>query len=192
MILDREQAMTTRVYSHLFSCLFDQPEPVGRLGRGVHHSIFRSTQWRAIDGDQLTAPRIHDFAVIWDEDHDERVVRVAERLHMAGLLWPVVFIGERKGVVTLLLDYMGGPELWQDETVWLDRMRKVASHADDTDDWGVDIGMYQRMVVFEEGARTDPKRIIAEDPARVIPYLQAIDVLWLLGDREDAYGAGAR
>lgn len=184
--------MPTRTYSHLFSCLYDQPEPIGRLGRGVHYSVFRSTQWRAIDGDHLTAPRVHDFAVIWDEDHDERVIRVAERLHMAGLLWPVVFIGERKGVVTLLLDYMGGPDVFVDESVWLDKIRTVASHADETDDWQVEIGMYQRLVVIEEGARTDAKRIIPEDEARVVPYLQAIDVLWLLGDREDAYGPGAR
>lgn len=181
-----------RVYSNLFSCLYDQPEPVGRLGLGVHHSVFRSTQWRAIDGDHLTAPRIHDFAVIWDEDHDERVVRVAERLHMAGLLWPLVFIGERKGVVTLLLDYMGGPELWQDETVWLDKIHNVASHADDTDNWEVEIGMYHRMVVLEEGTQTNAIRIVPEDETRVVLYLQAIDVLWLLGNREDAYGPGAR
>lgn len=183
--------MTTRHYSHLFSCLYDQPAPIGRLGRGVHHSVFRSTQWRAIDGDHLRAPRIHDFAVIWDDDHDERVIRVAERLHMEGLLWPVVFIGERKGVVTLLLDYMGGPELFADESVWIDKIRKVASHADDTDDWQVELGMYQRLVALDEGSQTDPRRIIPEDEARVVPYLQSIDVLWLLGDREDTYGAGA-
>lgn len=183
--------MTTPVYSQLFSCLYDQSEPVGRLGRGTHHSVFRSTQWRAIDGDHLTAPRIHDFAVIWDEDHDTRVIRVVERLHMEGLLWPVVFVGERKGVVTLLLDYMGGPDVFVDASTWLDKIREVASKADD-DDWAVEIGMYHRMVVIEEGTQTTPLRIIPDDPARVVLYLQSIDVMWQLGDREDAYGADAR
>lgn len=184
--------MTTRTYSHLFSCLYDQPDPVGRLGRGVHYSVFRSTQWRAIDGDHLRAPRIHDFAVIWDEDHDERVIHVAERLHMAGLLWPVVFLGERKGVLTVLLDYMAGPNLFMDESVWIEKIRDVASQADDTDDWQVEIGMFHRMVVLDEGTQTDAKRIIPEDETRVILYLQAIDVLWQLGDREEAYGEDAR
>jgi len=191
IFLDQEKALTMRHYSHLFSCLYDQAEPIGRLGRGTHHSVFRSTQWKAIDGDHLRAPRIHDFAVIWDEDHDERVIRVAEHLHMSGLLWPVVFIGERKGVVTLLLDSMGGPGVFPDEKKWIEKIREVAGKAIAGDDWDVDIGMYERLVVIEEGSQTQPKRIIPDDAARVVPYLQAIDALWLLGDREDAYGVDA-
>lgn len=183
--------MITRHYSHLFSCLHDQTAPVGRLGGGVHHSVFSSTQWRAIDGDHLRAPRIHDFAVIWDEDHDERVIRVAERLHIEGLLWLVVFIGERKGVVTLLLVYMDGPEVFTDESVWIDRLRKVAGHTEDVDDCQVEIGIYQRLVEIDESSQTDPVHIIPVDRERVVPYLQAIDAPWLLGDREDAYGMAA-
>ncbi len=180
-----------RHYSYLFSCLYDQPAPVGRLGRGVHYSVFRSTQWRAINADHLTAPRIHDFAIIWDEDHDERVIRVAERLHMEGLLWPVVFMGERKGEVTLLLDYFGGPEVFAGNAGWIDKIRKVAACADETDHWHVEIGMYQRLFDIEAGSQTDPKRIIPEESERVVPFLQAIDVLWQIGYREDAYGTGA-
>lgn len=189
MILDQEQAMTTPpFYSHLLSCLHDQPGPVGRLGRGVHHSVFRSTQWRAIDGDVLSAPRVHDFAVIWDEDHDVRVIGVAERLHLAGLLWPVCFIGERKGSVTLLLDYMAGPEVFADEGVWIDRIREVASSAGG-DEWRVEIGMFQHLVDADEGTpQTDPAGIIPEPRERVLPYLQAIDALWQVGDREEPGG----
>jgi hypothetical protein len=51
--------------------------------------------------------------------------------------------------------------------------------------------MYDRLIELGENTQTDPKSIIPEDPARVVPYLQAIDVLWLLGDREGTYGATA-
>ncbi|WP_257792875.1 hypothetical protein [Azospirillum argentinense] len=34
--------MTTAFYSHIFSCLYDEPAPIGRLGRSAHHSVFRS------------------------------------------------------------------------------------------------------------------------------------------------------
>jgi hypothetical protein len=154
----------------------------------VHHSVFRSTQWRAIDGDVLSAPRVHDFAVIWDEDHDVRVIGVAERLHLAGLLWPVCFIGERKGSVTLLLDYMAGPEVFADEGVWIDRIREVASSAGG-DEWRVEIGMFQHLVDADEGTpQTDPAGIIPEPRERVLPYLQAIDALWQVGDREEPGG----
>jgi hypothetical protein len=41
--------------------------------------------------------------VIWDEDHDERVIGVVERMYFAGLLHPVLFVGERKGSLTVVL-----------------------------------------------------------------------------------------
>ena len=179
--------MTIRAYSHLFSCMHDQPAPVGALGRGAHHSIFRSVQWRDVSGEPFGRGRIHDFGVIWDEDHDERVIRAAERLHLADLLWPVVFVGERKGTVTLLLDYMGAGGFLYPDASWLEKIRTVASAQDD-DDWNVEIGMYHRMTVVGEDNQTDPKRIIAADHDRVIRYLQGIDALWQLGDHEAPKG----
>ena len=83
---------------------------------------------------------------------------------------------------------MGGPDVFVDESVWIDRIREVASRADDTDDWQVELGMFHRMVALEEGTMTKPMRIIPEDAERVVPYLQAIDVLWQLGDREEPGG----
>ena len=44
---------------------------------------------------------LHDFAVIWDEDHDERVIWVAEQLYVRGMLPCVLSIGERKANVTV-------------------------------------------------------------------------------------------
>jgi len=173
--------MTTRIYSHLFSCLHDEPAPVGRLGRGAHHSVFRSVQWHDIGGDPLDRGRVHDFAVIWDEDHDERVIRVIERLHIAGLLWPIVFIGERKGVVTILFAQMDGP-LQDNKSDHLTRIREIAEDAAE-DSWTLQTSWFQRVEVLEEGTAYNGAGIINDDDWRVAGYLQGIDALWQLGEK---------
>lgn len=83
-------------YSHFFSTLYDEQKPVGRLGRGTHYSVLRAVLW---DDSQ---PQWHDFAVVWDEDHDHRIIWVIEQLHIRRLLRNIVAIGERKGGVTIL------------------------------------------------------------------------------------------
>src|SRR5688572_1906398 len=80
------------VYSKLFACLYDEPAPVGNLGRGTHYSVMRSVEWLDVVRRPLPLPEIHDFAVIWDEDHDSRVIEAVERIYMAGLLSPIQFI----------------------------------------------------------------------------------------------------
>lgn len=180
MILDREQAMTERQYSHLMSCIHDQPAPLGAIGRGAHHSVFRTVQWRALDGEAVDTGRIHDFAVIWDEDHDERIVGVAERLHLAGLLWPVAFIGERKGNVTVLLSQRAGP-VEANEPDYMDAVVAIVRSVDD-DVWDVRFGTFHRDPANDD-RQTNPAGIIADDEAAVVAYLQSIDVLWQLCER---------
>lgn len=176
--------MTTPVYSHIFSCLYDEPAPIGRLGRGAHHSIFRSVQWRDISGNPLDKGRIHDFAVIWDEDHDTRVIRAIERLHLAGYLWPVVFIGERKGVLTILFANMAGPLQDRDDD-HLQKIRDIAEDAND-DSWTCQIEWFTRVQVLEEGTPDTGSGIINDDDWRVVNYLNGIDALWQLGEKSGA------
>ena len=45
-----------RQYSKLFSCLYDEAEPVGSLGRGTHYSIFRSVEWLDVTRRPLALP----------------------------------------------------------------------------------------------------------------------------------------
>lgn len=172
--------MPTSTYSHLFSCLYDQQEPIGTLGRGTHYSVFRSIQWRSLDGQPREGGRIHDFAVIWDEDHDERVISVIERLQMAGLMWPVIFIGERKGGLTILADHQAGP-LQGPGGDYLDRVQHILSDVNG-DSWSADFGTYKRDPANEHRL-THPAALINDDDRKVIAYLQAIDVLWSLGEK---------
>jgi hypothetical protein len=176
--------MTTPVYSHLFSCLYDEPAPLARLGRGAHHSVFRSVQWRDIGGEPLTAARIHDFAIFWDEDHDVRVIDAVERLHLAGYLWPVVFVGERKGVLTILFAGMAGP-LQDRDNDHLAKIRAIAEDAGD-DRWDCRTGWFSRIEVLEEGTPYEGAGIIDDHDWRVVNYLNGIDALWQLGEKPGA------
>jgi hypothetical protein len=171
-------------YSHLFSCLYDEPEEVGNLGRGAHCSVFRSIQWFDIGGDRLPEGRIHDFAIIWDEDHDTRVIKVVERLHLAGLLWPVVFVGERKGMLFLLFDQMAGPLIDRHSDTQALIVRTVEGLRIDGDCWGCETGWFMRARVPEEGSLTSPVGIIHDIDAKVVAYLHGIDALWSLGDKD--------
>lgn len=182
MVLEQEQVMTTLpVYSQLFACLYDQAEPVGSLGRGTHYSVFRSIQWREIDGDFRDSGRLHDIAVIWDEDHDTRIIELVEQLHMHGLLWPVVFIGERKGTLTLLL--WQGVDPTKERSDWYEVVPEIVENVIYDDQWAVEYGRFDRDPGNSRG-ESDPVGIVAEPSAEVVAYLQAIDVVWQLGEKK--------
>jgi hypothetical protein len=87
-----------RVYSPFFQTLHDETAPVGSLGRGTHYSVFRATGFHDEFAKPLEAARFLDFAVIWDEDHDERVLLPIERLYRSGDLSSFIMFGERKGM----------------------------------------------------------------------------------------------
>ena len=61
-----------RKYSDFFKTLHDEQAPTGTLGRGTHYSILRAVAFGDSEGKMLGSARFADFAVIWDEDHDDR------------------------------------------------------------------------------------------------------------------------
>jgi hypothetical protein len=170
----------TRQYSTLFTCLYDEPEPIGSLGRGAHYSIFRCVEWLDVTRRPLTLPQIHDFAVVWDEDHDERVIDVIERIYMAGLLSPVQFIGERKGGLTAVVAarfHFSGTEA--DTNAYRQAIETITESSDDP--WSAQIGSFDRSPGsyhqnFYEG-------LINDNDHKVGLYLANIDSLWNLGTK---------
>lgn len=91
-------------YSSLFHTLYDEPAPTAELGRGAHYSILSAPQWEhPLKGDRMTLPLIQRIGVIWDEDHDTRVIQTLEAGYMNNLLAPVIFIGERKAALTVVI-----------------------------------------------------------------------------------------
>jgi hypothetical protein len=172
----------TPTYSTLFSCLYDEPEPIGKLGRGSHYSVFRSVEWLDVTRTPVVIPQIHDFAVIWDEDHDERVVSVIEKIYMAGLLSPIQFIGERKGFLTVIVAakfyYAHGLETLNGYIRQLNDLSTSPSHGDS---WPTELGLFDRSPGSPH--QTDLKSLIMADEHRVITYARNIDSLWSLGTK---------
>jgi hypothetical protein len=167
-----------RQYSKLFSCLYDEPAPVGALGRGTHYSIFRSVEWLDMNRRPLAFPQIHDFAVVWDEDHDERVIEAVERIYMAGLLSPVQFIGERKGGLTAVVAarfYFAEAEI----EAYRRAIEAIAQGLDDP--WPVQLGSFDRNPGSSHQCFFEA--LINDSDHRVGLYLANIDSLWSLGTK---------
>ncbi|WP_203250055.1 hypothetical protein [Cysteiniphilum marinum] len=152
-------------YSHFFQTIYDESEPAGSLGRGTHYSILRAVVFT-----ENKESFFHDFAVIWDEDHDERVIFLIEHLYYKNLLHHFTIIGERKGSVSLInsrIDTISqNIELAQKET------EEVTV---DGDWWSVNIDTIK-----------EPVCIINDSKDKVQVYLKNIDNLWSLGRKEIA------
>ena len=157
-------------YSPFFQTLHDETRPVGQLGRGTHYSILRVPIWQDEWLNPLAQGLLLDFAVIWDEDHDARVMEAVEALYFSGLLSPVRFIGERKGSLSVLIsDETVGP--WNEPE--LRNYREAVSDIGQSleDPWPVTVDQ-----VF--GPRHS---IIHAAPEDVATYLRNIHLLWHLG-----------
>lgn len=170
------------IYSNLLACLHDEPEEYGCLGRGTHYSVFRTAEWFDVCRRPLAQAEVHDFAIIWDEDHDTRVIEAVERIYTAGLLSPVQFIGERKGMLTVIV---AAKFYWHVETDIDDYKRQVQEAIGPLDDyWPVEVGMFDR-----SGARhadwhqTDPSGLINDKDYKVNVYMANIDAIWNLGTK---------
>jgi hypothetical protein len=90
-------------YADFFRTLHDETGPVGRLGRGTHYSVMRAAVFHDALGRSLRKARLTDFAIIWDEDHDMRVMDVIGEIYRRGLLSSFFMFGERKGMFTAVL-----------------------------------------------------------------------------------------
>lgn len=169
-------------YSPFFQVLHDERLPVGNLGRGTHYSVVRtmlpvveeadlnSPQEQIFGGARRRQLQLLDLAIIWDEDHDERIWSVIERLHAGGLLAPVRFIGERKGCVTVICD----PEMDFGSGGFDSYCQLIEQEAwtVDGDEWSVEV---------IHGIGGGSAQIIHAPKARVDAYLRGIEASWTLG-----------
>ncbi|HEX3747687.1 MAG TPA: hypothetical protein VHW09_27315 [Bryobacteraceae bacterium] len=156
-----------RKYSEFFQTLHDEQTPTGTLGRGTHYSIFRAVVFGDEDGNMLGDGRFCDFAVIWDEDHDDRVIEPIEKIYFAGLLPLFLMFGERKGGFTAIA---GSGEFPRRELL-LSRLNAITSSLEIGDSWP------SQIVDLE-----DPDNpIISADREKVTLYLSNLMMLWKLG-----------
>jgi hypothetical protein len=157
-------------YSPFFQTLHDETRAVGDFGRGTHYSVLRAPIWQDEWLNPLPQGALLDFAVIWDEDHDDRVMQVIEELYFSGLLGPVRFIGEHKGSLSALIDAKT-VEAWDDAA--LKSYAEAVSHVSQSleDPWPATVD-------------TIPGRdhsIIQAPHENVVGYLKNVNMLWQLG-----------
>ncbi|WP_203225779.1 MULTISPECIES: hypothetical protein [Pseudomonas] len=174
--------MQLPTYTTLFSCLYDEPSPIGHLGCGTHYSVFRSVEWLDVTRTPVPLPQIHDFAVIWDDDHDTRIIETIEAIYMAGLLSPIQFIGERKGTLTVIVAakfYFWGSDA--DLNSYERQLQKICENPGHGDNWELEVGMFDRSPGSPH--QTELHGLISAEEHRVITYLRNIDSLWGLGTK---------
>ena len=166
-------------YSTLFHTIYDEQQPVGYLGRGAHYSVIRAVQWRDSAGTQLAKPSLQDIAIVWDEDHDIRVIEVVGKFYLENILWPVLFVGERKGNLSVIMDSaIVNKSPHQAKQI----EEQMASIVDDleSDCWGCDVSFFDTATQTFDA----PMEIIQDSDERVGVYLKNIYSLWCLGTHD--------
>lgn len=155
-------------YSPLFQTLYDELSPVGQLGRGTHYSVLCAAQWRSpFESESLVYPLVQRVAVIWDEDHDARVIRALEAGYMNGLLAPVLFIGERKASLTVVVhDEAEIDDFYRQR--WDESVERVID-----DHWDVQVIPFSEVV--------QEQMIHDHRPEAVTAYVANVRNLWKLG-----------
>lgn len=181
-VLERELNMNdTPTYSNFFHCIHDEPEERGVIGRGCHYSVFRVAEFFDVTGNRVDHALVHDFGVVWDEDHDTRVIEAIERIFLAGLLFPVQFIGERKGMLTLILDskFLHSNNN-NDLKIYKGKIDAISS-GQLSDSWPAEFGVFDKTARNGSPHQTDYAGLIADSEQKVDIYLRNIDNLWRIG-----------
>jgi hypothetical protein len=127
-------AIAAPTYSTLITCLHDED----RHGASClpAYSVFRAIDSRDVTRKPTERPRVHDFVVIWDDDHDTRIIAVIEEMLMAGILPGVQFISEHKGTLSIIL---AAPTYTEGVEEFKTIVSKLSAAAGDF--WVVKVGM---------------------------------------------------
>jgi hypothetical protein len=159
-------------YSPFFQPLHHEKQAIGGFGRGTHYSVLRVPIWHDERLKPLRQGELLDFAIIWDEDHDDRVIEPIEEMYFGGLLAPVRFIGERKGTLSVLIDG-ATMETWDEKTLrnYRAAVSRISQSLDDP---------WPAMVDHAFGRESS---IVHGAPEDIETYLKNIQLLWKLGRR---------
>jgi len=134
--------------------------------------VLRAVVFNDTTGAPLLKAQFADFAVIWDEDHDDRIFEPIERIYRCGLLPQFLVFGERKGVFTAILskdvcDRAIAKDLG-------DRVSSITQHLSNGDTW----------LAHVVSLDSPEKGIIGAEPEKVDLYLKNLNMLWQLGLKE--------
>lgn len=172
-------------YSTLFTTLYDEASPIGTSGHDTHYSVFRAVEW--MDGlrDPLDTAQIHDFAVAWDEDHDARVISAIEKIYLAGLLSPVLFVGEHKGWLTVIVSAQFANHHTEEYLrEHRNAIRRIAESLEDP--WELEVGWFDKKIDSGDHFAIQHLTNLSEWSSTI--YLGNINLLWNLGIKEMTFG----
>lgn len=157
-------------YSDFFKTLHDEDRPVGCIGQGTHHSVLRAVVWHDCWQYPSACAKYLDFAIMWDEDHDTRVIEVIELLYFAGLLTPALLVGERKGSFSLVVSDETREGFSEER--WSKYQKAVEEITESTNDpWAA----------YVETAAGWQHTLIHDHTKNAYQYLDTIGQLWELG-----------
>jgi hypothetical protein len=156
-------------YSDFFQTLHDERGPTGHLGRGTHYSVLRAVTFNDPAGRPLRRAQFIDFAVVWDEDHDRRVIEPILEIYLRGHLSSFLIFGERKGTFTAVLS----DEVDDDRALLLDTEVSLICQVLD-DPWPSEVRTLD----------TEDIAIIDDEPEKVRLYLKNLAMLWRLGNAD--------
>lgn len=167
-------------YSTLFQCRYDE-QLAGRNGH-FHYSVFRAVDARDVEQKPTVLPHVHDFAVIWDDDHDTRIIHVLEEMLMVGMLPGVQFIGEHKGELTVIL---AARTYWEiDVDAYTTKLRNIA-FLSAGDAWIIEVGMYDHSPGnLRIGHQCEFKNLLGLSAEETHANLFSIDSRWCLGTKQ--------
>lgn len=157
----------------LFQTLYHEASPSGSLGKGTHYSVLRALVWHNPLGTPLKKAKYHDFVVIWDEDHDERIVKVIEKIYLKGILPNFLIFGERKGIFSAVVNNIS---IVITDATHQDTLEKKLLPI--TNDVGGDVW---NLEIINNTKSHNITSLISDDVHRVSAYLDNIDILWGLG-----------
>lgn len=159
---------------NFLKCLHEETAPTGTLGRGTHYSVYRAVIWHDESGRPLETAKLHDFAIIWDEDHDERIFTVIQKIYLSGFLSSLLFIGERKGGFTALMSDEAYKKLGNDKRSEMrDQIAEFTAEVNG-DSWSAEL----------HHISSQEHSIIQDDGRRVHLYLENLKMLWELGSKD--------
>jgi hypothetical protein len=173
-------------HSPFFQTLHDEQAPTGHLGDGTHASILRAIVFRDANLHEISrgepkwkVPEIGwgveaDFAIIWDADHDTRVIKAVEAIYQAGFLSSILMIGERRGTLhAIVLGQTQPKHLEAQLHRYLEEQLQDVAQSNEGDPWSSSLRTL-----------ADPGRqIIDDDDDKVRLYLANLKMLWRLGVR---------
>ncbi len=140
----RLEAYEDSLRAHGIHCVYAQPR-----SKQPHYSVYRYTESRGQQGEILQRKKSRDLIVIWDEDHDLRVLGRIEELFLRDLLFPILYIGEREGCLTLAVD----PTFFHFDArrrqTYTEQVERVAEGGGDA--WGLDISVPSETREFDWG-----------------------------------------